>query len=161
MGKIIQKASFHDAKIIAFLVSQSNKDIADKFGLTIENNPKHPSFYTKKWVLSDIDRGEEYFLCQRKNANLGCVAFEQPDSKISYLNRLSVLPEYRHDGVGEQLVKHVLEYSKSKEIQKVSIGIIADHTILKKWYLKLGFIEGRTKSFDHLPFDVTFMSYDL
>jgi len=70
MEKIIQKASFHDAKIIAFLVSQSNKDIADKFGLTIENNPKHPSFYTKKWVLSDIDRGEEYFLCQRKNANL-------------------------------------------------------------------------------------------
>ena len=161
MKKIIQKASFRDAKIIAFLVSQSNKDIADKFWLTIENNPKHPSFYTKKWVLSDIDRGEEYFLCQRKNANLGCVAFEQPDSKISYLNRLSVLPEYRHDGVGEQLVKHVLEYSKSKEIQKVSIGIIADHTILKKWYLKLGFIEGRTKSFDHLPFDVTFMSYDL
>jgi ribosomal protein S18 acetylase RimI-like enzyme len=161
MEKIIQKTSFHDAKIIAFLVSQSNKDIADKFGLTIENNPKHPSFYTKKWVLSDIDRGEEYFLCQRKNANLGCVAFEQPDSKISYLNRLSVLPEYRHDGVGEQLVKHVLEYSKSKEIQKVSIGIIADHTILKKWYLKLGFIEGKTKSFDHLPFDVTFMSYDL
>ena len=161
MEKIIQKASFHDAKIIAFLVSQSKKDIADKFGLTIENNPKHPSFYTKKWVLSDIDRGEEYFLCQRKNANLGCVAFEQPDSKISYLNRLSVLPEYRHDGVGEQLVKHVLEYSKSKEIQKVSIGIIVDHTILKKWYLKLGFIEGITKSFDHLPFDVTFMSYDL
>jgi hypothetical protein len=43
----------------------------------------------------------------------------------------------------------------------VSIGIIADHTILKNWYLKLGFIEGKTKSFDHLPFDVTFMSYDL
>src|SRR5210317_1482094 len=51
MEKIIQKASFHDAKIIAFLVSQSNKYIADKFGLTIENNPKHPSFYTKKWYL--------------------------------------------------------------------------------------------------------------
>jgi ribosomal protein S18 acetylase RimI-like enzyme len=161
MEKIIQKASFHDAKTIAFLVSQSNKDIADIFGLTIENNPKHPSFCTEKWVLSDIDRGEEYFLCQRKSVYLGCVAFEQPDSKISYLNRLSVLPEYRHDGVGEQLVKHVLEYSKSKVIQKVSIGIIADHIILKNWYLKLGFIEGKTKSFDHLPFDVTFMSYDL
>ena len=161
MKKTIQKASIHDAKIIAFLVSQSNMDIADKFGLTMENNPKHSSFCTKEWVLSDFDRGEEYYLCQRKSVNLGCVAFEQPDSKISYLNRLSVLPEYRHDGVGEQLVKHVLEYSRSKEIQMVSIGIIADHTILKNWYLKLGFIEGKTKSFDHLPFDVAFMSYDL
>jgi hypothetical protein len=88
MEKIIQKASFHDAKIIAFLVSQSNKDIADKFGLTMENNPKHSSFCTKEWVLSDFDRGEEYFLCRRKSVNLGCVAFEQPDSKTSYLNRL-------------------------------------------------------------------------
>ncbi|WP_300464910.1 GNAT family N-acetyltransferase [Desulfobacula sp.] len=161
MEKIIQSASSHDAEIIAFLVSQGNKDVAEKFELTLENNPKHPSFYTKEWVLSDMDRGEEYFLYQIKGVNYGCVAFEQPSSEISYLNRLSVLPEYRHKGVGEQLVKHVLEYSRTKNVHMVSIGIIAEHTRLKKWYLKLGFIEKETKYFDHLPFDVTYMSYEL
>jgi len=161
MEKTIQSASFHDAEIIAFIISQANKDVAEKFELTLENNPKHPSFYTKEWVSSDMDRGEEYFLYQKKDDNCGCVAFEQPNSDISYVNRLSVLPEYRHKGIGEQLVKHVLEYSRTKNIQMVSIGIIAEHILLKKWYLKLGFVEGETKHFDHLPFDVTYMSYKL
>lgn len=161
MDKKIQPASFHDTEIISFIVSQANKDVAEKFELTLENNPKHPSFYTKEWVLSDMDRGEEYFLYQKQGVNCGCVAFEQPNSNISYLNRLSVLPEYRDKGIGEKLVKHVLEYSRIKNIQMVSIGIIAEHTLLKKWYLKLGFIERETKHFDHLPFDVTYMSYNL
>ena len=161
MKKIIHSASFHDSEIIAFIVSQGNKDVAEKFGLTLEKNSKHPSFYTKEWVLSDIDRGEEYFLYRINGVNCGCVAFEQPNSDISYLNRLSVLPEYRHKGIGEQLVKHVLEYSRKKNIQMVSIGIIAEHNLLKKWYLKLGFIEKETKHFDHLSFDVTYMSYKL
>ena len=161
MNEKIQSANLHDAEIISFIVSQANKDVAEKFELTLENNPKHPSFYTKEWVLSDIDRGEEYFLYQINGVNCGCVAFEQPNSDISYLNRLSVLPEYRHKGIGEQLVKHVLECSRINNIQMVSIGIIAEHTLLKKWYLKLGFIEKETKHFDHLPFAITYMSYKL
>jgi ribosomal protein S18 acetylase RimI-like enzyme len=161
MKNTIHSASLHDTEIIAFIVSQANKDVAKKFELTLENNPKHPSFYTKEWVSSDIDRGEEYFLYQKEGVDCGCVAFEQPNSDISYLNRLSVLPEYRHKGIGEQLVKHVLEYSRTKNIQLVSIGIIAEHTLLKKWYLKLGFIEGETKHFDHLPFGVTYMSQEI
>lgn len=161
MEQTIQPASFHDAEIIAFIVSQGNKDVAERFELTLENCPKHPSFCTKEWVLSDIDRGEEYFLYQIEGVNCGCVAFEQPNSDISYLNRLSVLPEYRHKGIGEQLVKHVLEYSRKKNIRTVSIGIIAEHNLLKKWYLKLGFIERETIHVAHLPFDATYMTYKL
>ena len=159
MGDSIRPANHHDAEMIAFIVRQGHKDVAEKFGLTMENNPKHPSFYTKVWVLSDMDRGEEYFLYQDKGVNCGCVAFEQPSSDLSYLNRLSVLPEYRRKGIGEQLVRHVIEYSRTKKVQMVSIGIIAEHTLLKEWYLKLGFVENETKSFEHLPFDVTYMRY--
>ena len=109
-----------------------------------------------------MKRGEVYFLCQKNGANIGCATFEQPQPGSSYLNRLSVLPEYRHEGVGEQLVMHVLEHSISKNIKSVSVGIITKHTVpLKKWYLKLGFIEREAKIFDHLPFDVTFMTYEL
>ncbi len=161
MDKRIQAASLQDTEIISFIISQTNMDVAEKFEITLENNPKHPSFYTKEWVVSDIDRGEKYFLYREKGVNCGCVAFEQPNSNISYLNRLSVLPAYRHKGIGELLVKHVLEYSRTKNIQMVSIGIIAEHVLLKNWYLKLGFVEGETQHFEHLPFDVTYMSYEL
>lgn len=150
-----------DAEQIAAIVSESNKDVADQFNLTFENNPKHPSFYTKDWVISDLKRGEEYFISRLNNISTGCVAFEQPDPDTAYLNRLSVLPKHRHQGIGAALVNHILEYSRSKEIKLVSIGIIAAHEILKKWYSKLGFIEKDIQKFDHLPFDVMYMHYKL
>lgn len=157
----IVETKIEDAEQIASIVSEGNKDVAIQFGINFENNPKHPSFYTKEWVLSDFERGEEYFICSLDNVSTGCVAFEQPSKDVAYLNRLSVLPKYRHRGIGAKLVKHVIEYSRSKNIKFVSIGIIASHEVLKKWYLDLGFIEIETKKFDHLPFDVTYMRYDL
>jgi GNAT superfamily N-acetyltransferase len=157
----IMGTNLDDAEQIASIVSEANKDVADQFDITFENNPKHPSFYTKDWVLSDLSRGEAYFICFVNDVSTGCVAFEQPDPDTAYLNRLSVLPKYRHHGIGAALVNHVLEYSRSKEIKYVSIGIIAAHAVLKKWYSTLGFIEGETQKFDHLPFDVTYMRYPL
>lgn len=153
--------AIEDAEQIAKIVSEANKDIAKQFNINKENNPKHPSFYTKKWVLSDFKRGEEYFIYKDENINKGCVAFEQPNAGTAYLNRLCVLPEYRHHGIGESLVNHIIEYSKSKNIQVVSIGIIAAHKVLKAWYSRLGFIEGSTQKFEHLPFDVTYMQHEL
>jgi len=43
----------------------------------------------------------------------------------------------------------------------VSIGIIANDTQLKQWYKKIGFAEGETRKYEHLPFDVMFMTYIL
>lgn len=150
-----------NAQLIASIISDSNKDIAALFHLTIENTPKHPSFYSEEWVLSDFTRGEQYFLCREEGFVKGCVAFEQPDAKTAYLNRLSVLPLYRHKGIGERLVRFILDYAKVRNIEFVSIGIIAEHRVLKNWYLKLGFVEAGMKKFEHLPFDVLFMHYKL
>jgi N-acetylglutamate synthase-like GNAT family acetyltransferase len=156
----IVKATKNDAQIISDIISNSNKDVAKQFDLNINNAPKHPSFYTKEWVISDFEKDEEYFLFKDKDAFIGCVAFEHPRADTAYLNRLAVLPQYRHAKIGKKLVDHILNYAKSKEVQKVSIGIIAEHEVLKQWYLKLGFKEVSTKTFEHLPFDVTYMKYE-
>ncbi|WP_245600990.1 hypothetical protein [Marinobacterium jannaschii] len=58
-------------------------------------------------------------------------------------------------------MKHIVRYTAPKNIQRVSIGIIAEHKKLNNWYLKLGFIEGEVKAFPHLPFDVRYMSYEV
>ncbi len=151
----------NDAEIISSIISESNQGVADEFGLNIDNTPKHPSFCTKQWVLADFDRGEEYFLYKQESTYIGCVAFKNPRPGVAYLNRLSVLPKYRHNRVGEALVKHVLNYAKTKHIRKVSLGIIAEHIRLKNWYLNLGFIEGKIQTFPHLPFDVQYMNSTL
>lgn len=156
--KIIH-ASKKDSAVLANIISESNKDVAERFNLTRQNNPKHPSFYTENWVRSDFNRGEKYFLAELEGGFIGCAAFESPDPTIAYLNRLSVLPQYRRRGIGEKLVRHVIEYSRDQETDLVSIGIIAKFTELKDWYIKLGFIEGETRSFQHLPFDVLYLTF--
>jgi hypothetical protein len=45
--------------------------------------------------------------------------------------------------------------------KQIGIGIISDDTELKLWYQRIGFVEKETKEFAHLPFLVTFMSYEL
>lgn len=157
----IIRAGKRDAEQIAAIVSRANKDVAQLFGLNRENCPKHPSFCTTDWILSGFSRGEEYFFYGNELIHTGCVAFEQPDPDTAYLNRLAVLPEYRHRGIGAALVNHILEYAASKHIQTVSIGIIAAHTVLKSWYLGLGFIEKETQTFEHLPFEVTYLQSEL
>ncbi len=43
----------------------------------------------------------------------------------------------------------------------MEIGIIAEHTELLNWYLKLNFKKTRIAEFDHLPFNVAFLYADL
>ncbi len=154
-------AESKDCELLSSIVSLSNKDVADLFSLNFENAPKHPSFCNPDWILSDLERGQQYFISLEDGISTGCVAFEQPDNNTAYLNRLSVLPKFRNRGTGSKLVNHIIDYSKEKDITTISIGIIAEHIKLKEWYVKLGFIEGGTKKFSHLPFNVLYMNYKL
>lgn len=156
----IVPAKPEDAIQIASIISEANKDVAKLFNITIENTPKHPSFCTDEWVRSGFERGEAYFLYKENGVAKGCVAFEQPNPDTAYLNRLSVLPKYRHNGIGASLVRHIIDYSRiKKDIRTISIGIIAEHIVLKAWYVGLGFVEGDIMKFKHLPFNVQYLRY--
>jgi len=60
--------------------------IAEQFGITLHNNPKHPSSYTKEWITSDFIRGEECFILSKNGEDIGCVAFEQPRPDTAHLS---------------------------------------------------------------------------
>ena len=155
----IRESTPEDSATIAILVSESNKDVATKFGLNAENCPKHPSFCTEAWVKADMERGERYFIIEESSKPIGCVAYESPSSGLAYLNRLSVLPEHRNRGVGAQLVQYIISHARSASIQTISIGVIGEHMELQRWYNKLGFRDGETSRFPHLPFSVKYMTY--
>lgn len=160
-GYTIRSATREDIAVLAETIRKSFRDVADRFGLTPENCPKHPSNCTVEWVEGDMRRGVDYFILETGDAVTGCVALERPDSKVCYLERLAVLPYKRRQGFGRALVEHVFTEAADAGVACVSIGIIAAQTELKEWYQRLGFIEGETREFDHLPFSVTFMSYEI
>ena len=158
---MIKTASLDDIAILSGLVRDSYRDVAQQFGLTLENCPKHPSNCTDDWIRNDFDRGVSYYLLEHNGLPAGCAALEMPEPALGYLERLAVLPAGRHKGFGRRLVDHVVLQAGKAGIHKISIGIIAAQTDLKNWYQKIGFVEGDTREFAHLPFSVTFMVYQL
>ncbi|OZG72406.1 GNAT family N-acetyltransferase [Hahella sp. CCB-MM4] len=155
----IREATSEDLSTLARLISESNKDVAVRFGLNAENCPKHPSFCTKEWVKADFVRGERYFILEEEKQPIACVAYENPRPGLAYLNRLSVLPEYRRQGAGAHLVRYIMEIARLTAIETISIGVIGEHLELQDWYARLGFTLGETKRFPHLPFTVTYMTF--
>ncbi len=157
----IKPAGIVEAPILAKLISESNKDVAEMFGLTQTNCPKHPSFCTTEWFASDFTRGEIYFIAYENNEAVACVATEYPSEEMAYLNRLAVLPVFRKRGIGEKLVSFIIELARQRGVKTVSIGIIGEHDALQNWYSRLGFIASETKHFPHLPFSVKYMAYSI
>jgi len=155
---MIRTADKSDAELLVELIRKSHADVALRFGLTPENCPKHPSNYATAWIESDFARGVRYALADCKGETVGCVALEHANPEMVYLERLSVLPANRRRGVGKKLVEHVISETTALGVSQVGIGIIAAFTELKTWYQKLGFREGETKTFAHLPFRVLLMT---
>jgi len=157
----IKKATPDDNAILSDLIRSSYRDVAQRFDLTSENCPKHPSNCTDDWIRNDFARGVSYFIIEQNGRPMGCVALEIPEPGLGYLERLAVLPAARRQGIGRRLVDHLFSQAIASGVKEISIGIIAAQTDLKLWYQKIGFVEGATKEFEHLPFRVTFMTYCL
>jgi predicted N-acetyltransferase YhbS len=154
---IIKTANASDAPLLSGLIRESFRDVAERFNLTPENCPKHPSNCTEEWIQKDLARGVTYYVLIYQGIPVGCVAMERANPELCYLERLAVLPTHRRKGLGKALVDHVFSEVKASGAGEISIGIVAQQTGLKRWYQKLGFIEGETKEFAHLPFQVTLM----
>jgi GNAT superfamily N-acetyltransferase len=157
----IREANFKDASLLPFLIRESFRDVAKRFGLTQGNCPKHPSNCISDWVEKDLARGVSFDIIEYNLMVTGCVGFEKVNSDLCYLERLGVLPEYRRKGFGKALVNHVIAQADLFGAKHLGIGVITDDTELTRWYKRIGFIEGETKEFLHLQFRVTFMKYDL
>lgn len=161
----IKEVFADQADVLAQLIREANRAVAKSFGINQDNGPKHPSFCESCWVENDLHRGERYFLLTENQQPIACVAYEIPTNsngvRKAYLNRLSVLPEQQSKGIGSQLVAHIIEQAKADQLSFISIGVIGEHSKLQDWYEQLGFVKGDTKHFDHLPFSVTYMMYDL
>lgn len=157
----IRAATFDDIPAVAEIIRSAYRTVADRLDLTPENCPKHPSNCTPDWVRADFQRGVAYFILKDENGAVGCAALEQADSKFCYLERLAVVPESRRGGYGRRLVDFIFDRARELGCQRAGIGIIAEQDDLRRWYGRIGFEEKGTKRFDHLPFSVRFMEYDL
>ena len=72
----IRSAHEDDAPVLARPISESIKDVAERFGLTHANGPKHPSFCQANWLAADFARGELFFIAYENDEAVACIATE-------------------------------------------------------------------------------------
>lgn len=161
MDAHIRPAVQEDSELIARLIRESFCDVADKFNLSVENCPTHPAFCSSEWIDRAMGKEVRFFVLERDGTPGGCVAMEKPKPGLYYLERLAVVPEFRRNGFGRELVGHVLNEARRLGAARVELAMIAAHAQLRRWYESQGFIAFETKTFPHLPFDVLFMGIDL
>lgn len=143
------------------IIHRSFITVAKDFDLTEENCPNHTAFMSIEKLVRQYEIGTNMFLFQHYEKYVGYFSLVNNGESVE-LNNLSVLPEYRHLGIGKEMVKYAKDYAyNNTEANKIKIGIIEENTILKNWYSSLGFVHIGTKQFDSLPFTVGFMELKL
>lgn len=145
------------------IIRRSFLTVANDLHLTPQNCPANPAFMTKEKLKNlPADFRELYFICEN-DLPVGFVAIEKSQSEpgVFYIEKLSVLPEYRHQGYGRKLMEYAEERIEKLEGKKISLGIVDENLLLKQWYLNLGYHQSVQKKFNHLPFTVRFMIKEL
>jgi ribosomal protein S18 acetylase RimI-like enzyme len=139
------------------VIRTSFATVAKDFSLTPQNCPTHTAFITMEQLNLLKENGSKFFGLFTGNQQIGFVGVESTNNKTYDIELLAVLPEYRHKGYGEKLVSHIINYVKSHHGKILSLGMMNENTVLKNWYLGLGFKKTSIQRFEHLPFTVCVM----
>ena len=141
------------------VIHKSFATVAADFGLTEENCPKHTSFIPISYLETQMKWGWMMFGLYTDKRIIGYMSLSKEADKAYELHNLAILPEFRHNGFGKQLLDHAKETVRSLGGSKIKIGIIEESTVLKNWYITNGFEHVGTKKFDHLPFTSGYLEW--
>ena len=138
------------------IIHKSFATVAKEFNFTKENCPRHTSFMPLEKLEEQFNTGYQMFLYSYNNNYAGFFSVHIDDNFLE-LNTLAVLPEYRHNGIGKQIIDFSKKYANEHNCGTIKISIIEENTKLRNWYESLGFIHTETKTFPNLPFTVEYM----
>ncbi|MDD4496057.1 MAG: GNAT family N-acetyltransferase [Eubacteriales bacterium] len=146
--------------IYADVIRKSFSTVAQDFGWTKENAHGHVSFRTDDQLASKQEDGYYPFGLFVDKTLVGFVSLTDMGNGSYELNKLSVLPSWRHIGYGKKLLDFCKDKVRELGGNKITLDLIDENTILKNWYAANGFVHTGTKKFKHLPFTTGFMEWE-
>lgn len=157
----VKEIKASDLEVCAEVLRQSFRTVAEDFGLTMENCPTNGAFIKKERLLADKEKGNSMYGLICNNQIVGFMQLEKKNDELYFMEKLAVLPQYRHNGFGKILMDYAKDRVKEMKGTMISISIIEENTILKDWYIAYGFRPTGTRKFEHLPFTVGFLELNL
>lgn len=155
----ISKATKDNLPECLQVIHRSFATVANEFGLTKENCPKHTSFIPLSFLQTQMRWGWLMYGLFEDEKIIGYMSLSKETDYIYELHNLSILPEHRHRGFGKQLLNFAQQTVKSLGGTRIRIGIIEESAVLKNWYIANGFEHVGTKKYDHLPFTSGYLEW--
>ena len=145
------------------VIRRSHQTVADEFGFTPENAPRYVAFATdENRLIRQMDQEHRLmFLDEEDGVICGYYSLLIKDGGECELGSLSVLPEYRHRGIGTSLLKHAEDTARKKGLSVLNLSIVEENTVLRKWYERNGAVHLGTQKFDFFPFTAGYMKIGL
>lgn len=159
MIKKILKSDLSDCLNIFHLGYET---VAVEFGLTEENCPyRGRASLPMRKLLADFENETAMFGYFINNEIVGYIGIKMYEKGICGLEDIIVLPEYRQNGYGKELLNFCKQKAKEIGSNKVRLGMIDENRRLKKWYEDNGFVPIGYKKYEGAPFTVCHMEYIL
>lgn len=146
-----------NAQLITEIVNNSFRTVALMYGYTKELVPTFPAFIHSDVIQKQLDNGLIIYGYIQDENIVGCAGYKYFKDDIYKIERLAVIPKYRHLGIGKQLVEYVEQQIGECKGKIAEIEIVDNNTRLREWYKMLGFEEIRIDIYEHLPFKVCVM----
>jgi len=145
----------------ARVIREAFATVAKEFNITKENAPSNGAFIKADALKSLAEKGVKLFDVWQGGERAGFFAIEDAGGGVFYIEKLAVLPGKRHNGIGRRMLDFAAQYIKNLSGEKISMAIVNENAVLKRWYEDYGFTEVRLKRIEHLPFTVCFMELPL
>lgn len=160
---MIREVNEKDVPECVKVIRDSFATVADEFGFTVANAPRFTAFATTEDRLKYhlLEEHRPMYAFYDKEDIVGYYSLFVQDNKECEVNNLSVIPAYRHRGIGEELLKHAFKIAKELNCNKINISIVEENKVLRKWYESFGFVHTGTKKFDFFPFTCGYMEKNL
>ena len=160
---MIKEIAQDDLKECAKVIRDSFATVAAEFDITEENAPRFTAFATDEGRLNWHLNGEHrpMFGYVSDGRIVGYYSLLLLDNNECELNNLSVLPAYRHDGIGGKLLEHAFAKAEELNCTKMKLGIVEENTVLRKWYETFGFVHVGTQKFEFFPFTCGYMEKEI
>ena len=145
------------------VIRRSFQTVADEFGFTPENAPRFVAFSTdENRLLWQKDQQHRLmFLEEEGGVICGYYSLLLKENGECELGSLSVLPEYRHQGIGTNLLKHSMDIARNQHCRVMHLSIVEENAVLRRWYERNGAVHTGTEKFDFFPFTCGYMQIQL
>ena len=123
------------------IIRQSYHTVAESYGLPEENCVASGSFIKMDQLMGDFRRGVKLFGCLCDGVSAGYMQLEVTEPGKFTLDKVAVLPEYRRQGIAQELIIQAIDIAKSKGAQYVYLEVRVSNIAAINLYKKHGFYQ--------------------